>query len=108
MLLIDRRSGERAVGFANQRDSWMRRCGDAARLIDAQPDAAALLLDGLLHDIASAWIRRLGHAGAPAEGLLAEIECVAPLVGWRLRLALRAPDIRARLAACQALIEAMK
>lgn len=76
----------------------------AEQLIERQPDDAALLLDGVLHRIASTWHQRERLPGVPEEDLLASIERVAPSVGWRLRLALRAPDVRARLAHCRAVL----
>lgn len=88
-------------------DEWARLCDRADSLLEAQPDEAALLLDGLLSHIAREWERcELLPAGSP-EDLLARIERAAPAVSWRLRLALRAPDARARLVACRALIEAL-
>ena len=94
-------------------DEWARLCDRADALLEAQPDEAALLLDGLLYRIAHEWERMQQaqqaaplQAGAP-EDLLARIECAAPAVSWRLRLALRAPDARARLVACRSLIEAL-
>ena len=88
-------------------DEWARLCDRADALLAAQPDEAALLLDGLLYRIAREWEQHeLLPAGAP-EDLLARIEHEAPQIGWRLRLALQAPDARARLVACRALIEAL-
>lgn len=107
MILVDELAGEREIEAGDRRDDWLRRCDRAAQLMEAQPDVAALLLDGLLSRIARDWERRLRLAAGSPEELLARIEHAAPLLGWRLRLALRAPDARARLVACQALIEAM-
>ena len=79
----------------------------AGQLIERQPDDAALLLDGVVHHIARDWHQRERLPAVPEDELLASIERAAPLVGWRLRLAVRAPDVWARLAHCRALLAAM-
>lgn len=69
--------------------------------LDADPDLAALILDGVLGELVAIL------AGPEANGseALGEIERGAPLVAMRLRLALRAPSPRARLDHCRALCE---
>ena len=79
------------------------RLPEAAALLGEQPDEAALLLDGLLRDIVDEWHRRRNLAPDEAAALRL-IERVDPLFGWRLRLALRAPDAHARLHHCVALL----
>jgi len=74
----------------------------AAAVLDADPDAAALLLDGLVGRLA----RGLAHAYAAGDGAadpLRALDRHAPSVAYRLRLALRAPDASARLAHCRQL-----
>jgi|SRR5689334_972348 len=76
----------------------------AAAVLDADPDAAALLLDGLVGWLAHA----LAHAYAAGDGAadpLHALDCRAPAVAYRLRLALRAPDAAARLAHCRQLCQ---
>jgi hypothetical protein len=75
----------------------------AARLLEDDPDAAALLLDGLLHQIVEMWCEHVGPQ-VPALALQpALVERYDQPFGWRLRLALRAPDASARLIHCAAL-----
>lgn len=69
----------------------------ADALLASDPDAASLELDGLLYRIARVWCQaRAG--GLPPSDLLQQSASDAPLFALRLRLALRAPDVRARLA----------
>ena len=63
---------------------------DAAHVLECDPDAAALLLDGLLRAIAVLARQRQGICD--------------PHFGLRLRLGLRAPNVEARLAHCQELL----
>lgn len=74
----------------------------AAAILDADPDAAALLLDGLVCRLAHA----LARAYAASDGAgdpLGALDRHAPSVAYRLRLALRAPDVAARLVHCRQL-----
>jgi hypothetical protein len=76
----------------------------AAALLDADPDAAALLLDGLIGRLAGA----LAQAYAASDGiadLLLALDRHAPSIAYRLRLALRAPDAAARLVHCRQLCQ---
>lgn len=70
-------------------------------------DAAALLLDGVLWRIVSFAFERAG-VRAPSRALVFDaLEELAPPLSWRLRLALRAPNVRARLIHAWALLEAV-
>lgn len=104
---VDASANARAASLDYPRDLLLRQCERAAALVNVRPDEAALLLDGLLGHIASEWEQRLGLEPVPPEERLVHIERVAPLIGWRLRLALRAPHVRARLVACQAMLAAL-
>ena len=79
----------------------------AAELLDADPDAAALVLDGLLGRLAADWYAEQGLVPPDAAHLLSDLERRCQPLGWLLRLALRAPDVHARLAHMQALAGAM-
>jgi hypothetical protein len=68
----------------------------ADAVLARDPDAAALELDGLLYRIARVWCQAKAGGLSPSE-LLQQPVSDAPLVALRLRLALRAPDVRARL-----------
>jgi hypothetical protein len=89
--------------MANQDDMRMERLAIVAALCRADavlacdPDAAALELDGLLYRIARVWCHaRAG--GLPPSDLLKLPANDSSLFALRLRLALRAPDARARRA----------
>lgn len=90
-------------------DDFDARLRQAAVLIPDQPDDAALLVDGLLREIVDEWRRLRSVALAPASAVhaLDVVQQMDPLFGWRLRLALRAPDVRSRLAHCRSLIAAL-
>jgi hypothetical protein len=79
----------------------------AAAVLDADPDAAALLLDGLVCRLAHALARVYAAVGARdgARDPLGVLDHHAPDIAYRLRLALRAPDVRARLVHCQQLCQ---
>lgn len=103
-------AGQSAPGLGEQIhrrgavDGLARRWWRAAELIEAQPDEAALLLDGLLGEIVEDWCLHHEQAPGDAAEMLRLIERWEPLFGWRLRLALRAPNGRARLEHCAALL----
>lgn len=69
----------------------------AAACIASDPDAAALLLEGIYERIIAAWYARRGVPAPPRQQLLRDVEAVAPGAAMHLRLALRAPDVHARL-----------
>ncbi|HEU5441253.1 MAG TPA: hypothetical protein VFU88_18350 [Ktedonobacterales bacterium] len=80
----------------------------AERLLPDDPDASALLLDGLLREIAWLWHAQVDVPLPAFDVQPALIERHDPLFGWRLRLALRAPNVHARLAHCAALYELLR
>lgn len=69
----------------------------AERALPAAPDLAALRLDGALGELLAIC--------APGADSLEALERRAPALAWRLRLALQAPDVAARLAHCWALLD---
>lgn len=76
----------------------------AAAMIEAYPDEAALLLDGMLRRIVEEWWLSRELAPKDAAAMLRLVDRHEPLFGWRLRLALRAPSSHARLEHCAALL----
>jgi hypothetical protein len=76
----------------------------AAALLPADPDAAALVLEGALHELIVHWYARQGLRPPAPERLLADLAERDELLALRLRLALRAPDVAARLGHLRALI----
>jgi len=69
----------------------------AAQQIESDPDEASLILDGLICRIVSAhYLARYG-ASPSREHMLARLDAEDPALARRVRLALRAPDARARL-----------
>jgi hypothetical protein len=82
-----------------------RACEQAAALIESQPDEAALVLDGMLHRILRDWYARWEVLEPEPHLLLAQLERFEPALAWRLRLALRAPNVHVRLAHCRQLLE---
>lgn len=74
----------------------------AERVLPADPDRAALLLDGALAQLLDLWAsdKRLSLPDA-----LGALEVVAPAIAWRVRLALQAHEPSARLAHCWALLD---
>lgn len=79
----------------------------AAAVLDPDPDAAALLLDGLMCQLAQALARvyAASDGGGDASHALHALDRRAPAVAYRLRLALRAPDAAARLVHCRQLCQ---
>lgn len=98
------RPARRASGASGAAGALACRLAEAAALLEAQPDDAALLLDGLLAVIVDAWLRERRLVPGDAADALRLIERDEPLFGMRLRLALRAPDPGARLEHCAALL----
>src|SRR4051794_6689531 len=62
-----------------------------ADLLPRDPDAAALLLDGLLKRLGVEWFMARHRPAPPSERLLELLEREDAPYAWRLRLALRAP-----------------
>jgi len=87
--------------FSRERAELGRQLDLAAEWIERDPDGASLLLDGLIWRIVAA--RYMAHHGAPPsrERLLAELDEDEPGLARWARLALRAPDARARLVHAQ-------
>ena len=73
--------------------------GAVSEALACDPDSAALLLDGVIRRIAAEWFLSRGLSVPAAEQLLGRLGDEAAPLAWRLRLALRAPDARARLVA---------
>lgn len=70
-------------------------------------DAGALMLDGQLSQLVSEWFTERGAEVPSREKVLAELERREGYDGQfvaRLRLALRAPDLQARLVQCRELL----
>jgi hypothetical protein len=84
---------------AARRSALEAELGAAREALAYDPDSAALLLDGLLRRIAAEWFLARGLVIPAAEQLLGRLGDESAPVAWRLRLALRAPDVRARLVA---------
>ena len=69
-----------------------------------QPDAAALLLDGMPQRLALEWFSGHSLAVPDLDLLLARLEERQSILAWWLRLALRAPDVEARLFHCRQML----
>jgi hypothetical protein len=82
----------------------VRRLLLAGELLSEDRDEAALLLDGLLRDVVADWFSRRGFAPSHSGESLDSIAHDQPPFAWRLRLALRAPNVEARLVHCAALL----
>ncbi len=93
------------VSAASQRARIVARLIAAERALPEAPALAALRLDGIFRDLLHHWTP--DAADAPGEDIAAlqRLEERAPAVAWRLRLALQAPSVAAKLAHCWALLE---
>ncbi|MFI5273550.1 MAG: hypothetical protein ACHQ4H_11010 [Ktedonobacterales bacterium] len=76
----------------------------AARLLDDDRDAAALLLDGVIAEIADLWRSARGMPVPRLALVPAAVERRDQRFGVWLRLALRAPQVEARLVHCEELL----
>jgi hypothetical protein len=77
----------------------------AAQALPADPNAAALLLDGALSQILALWAQQ-AHVDLPGpRQTLAALDICAPAIAGRVRLALQAQQPEARLAHCWALLD---
>jgi len=79
----------------------------ALSLAVGQRDAAALLLDGIPQRLALKWFAGQDLAAPELSCLLASLEERQSALAWWLRLALRAPDIEARLYHCRRMLALM-
>jgi hypothetical protein len=92
---------------SSRRALLLRDLSFAGALLERDADAAALLLDGLVQRIGAEWFLAQGAPAPRFERLLGELEQKAHPVAWRLRLALRAPDARARYLHARACLQAI-
>jgi hypothetical protein len=74
-----------------------RKVVQAEALLERDPDAASLLLDGALAALAAVVSHRVGAPSVRVADPLNALRASDPLLALRLRLALRAPDVRARI-----------
>jgi hypothetical protein len=101
------------ANLQNELDAYdARRASVIADLMRAQrallhdPDLAALYLDGALRQLLALVAIQIGGSQAASQALsLRALDHLRPHLARRLRLALRAPHVEARLAHCWALIE---
>ena len=102
---------EAAHGYHGNEDAdWLalsEPLAAAAQAIECDPDAAALLLDGLLERILDVWYAARGWPVPAQEARLADLDERSPELAKRVRLALRAPDVSARLAHCRQLLRVL-
>lgn len=78
--------------------AWRDALHEAEALLERDPDAAALALEGAMRALVDEWYARRGLVAPDAPHLLADLEGRNAPLAWRLRLALRAPHVAARLA----------
>jgi hypothetical protein len=109
--MLARHNGRHGDGESRDGMSAARRRDEASAALDragavmgGDPVLAAWLLDGAIGRIVGLWFARRGDRSAPSEEARAEIERADPDMGRQLRLALRAPDLRARLRHCRAML----
>jgi hypothetical protein len=80
----------------------------AERLLEDDPDKAALVLDGVIWSVVNHAFARVGQPPPSSrEDAFEALSVVAAPVCWRLRLALRSPHAQARLAHAWALLDAV-
>jgi hypothetical protein len=101
----DRRDQSRASADAPL--ALLADLGLAQALLRDDPDAAGLLLDGVLWRIVALVFARAGLGSPSCAHAIAELERISEPVAWRLRLALRAPHPHARLVHVWALLDAI-
>jgi hypothetical protein len=77
----------------------------ASQALAADPDAAALLLDGALAHLIDLWAQQARLPASDRRQPLAALDAQAPALAWRVRLALQAHQPEARLAHCWALLD---
>jgi hypothetical protein len=74
-------------------------------LARGEPDRAALILDGVAQRMVMSWFAESGARVPELELLLPRLEEEMSPLAWWLRLALRAPDVDARLVHCRRLLD---
>jgi hypothetical protein len=74
-------------------------------LARGEPDRAALILDGVARRMVMSWFAESGARVPEPEFLLPRLEEAMSPLAWWLRLALRAPDVDARLVHCRRLLD---
>jgi hypothetical protein len=97
--------------WRGENDQWLalsERLAVAAERIERDPDAAALLLDGYLYAMLRAWYEEHGWPVPANDKLLDDLDQQAPDLARRVRLALRAPDVAARLGHCRQLLALLR
>jgi hypothetical protein len=77
----------------------------ASFLARGEPDRAALVLDGVAQRLVMSWFAESGGRVPEAIYLLPRLEEEMSPLAWWLRLALRAPDVGARLVHCRRLLD---
>jgi hypothetical protein len=77
----------------------------ALLLARGEPDRAALILDGLAQRMVISWFAESGARVPEPSYLLPRLEEEMSPLAWWLRLALRAPDVDARLVHCRRLLD---
>ncbi len=77
----------------------------AEQALSADPNAAALLLDGALSQMLALWAQQARVALPDVRQALAALDACAPAIAGRVRLALQAAAPEARLAHCWALLD---
>ncbi|HEV8192601.1 MAG TPA: hypothetical protein VGP82_14130 [Ktedonobacterales bacterium] len=95
---LDRHVGD---DLSHIRDELSSQLELAAPRIESDPDDASLMLDGLIWRLGAALSLARSGALASRERLLVQLDENDPILARRLRLALRAPDARARLVHAQ-------
>lgn len=80
----------------------------AAYLRERDPEAAALLVDRMLPAMVDEWYAQRGEYPPARDHLLRDLAERAPDIAELLRLALRMPDVRARLRAAQRLLARLR
>ena len=76
----------------------------AAYLLERDPDAAALEVNGALPAMVEAWYAQQGEYPPARDQMLRDLAERAPHIADALRLALRAPDARARVRSAERLL----
>ncbi len=86
-----------ADGLPNLRAELALQLALAERQIASDPDGASLILDGAIWEIAAACYLARHDVWPSRQHVLSRLDADDPAFARRVRLALRAPDVRARL-----------